>query len=223
MTRPALTSSPATPPLIERPLTMTVHPPIPAAGPDAEAAAVLADALRRAADLPGVLMRRDVELGPAAQLTESRCTHVPIVHLGAELAAGPLAPLTGTLAHELAHQALGHLRTRPLVVWWACHQLTLMAGVLALALRSPWCLVLFAACVAARIIWARISRTQEYQADAYAVRLLDRTGLPGLDITTSTLWAGQHHDTWWYRTVGWMTGTHPTAAARVRHLHRGRQ
>jgi hypothetical protein len=97
--------------------------------------------------------------------------------------------------------------------------------VLVLAAGAP--AVLVAACgaaaLAARLAWARGRRLEEYDADLHSVALLDRTGVPGLAAVTATLNAAAHRDGRWYRTVGWLTGSHPTAAARIRAVQRGRR
>jgi hypothetical protein len=193
-----------------------------AAGGEVPGLAELAQALRRSAALPGVLILLDSDLGAGAEALSERCTSVPRVHLGRELADdADSAQLAGVVAHEIAHHALGHLThgagSRALV-WlvWAAVAVAVVAHLPVVVV----CVVAGCA-LAARVALAARRRRQEYDADAYSIHLLDGAGLDGQAIVTATLAHVPAEDAW-YRTIGWLFGSHPTARARRRCLTRRR-
>uniref|UniRef100_UPI003F494E84 M48 family metalloprotease n=1 Tax=Sphaerisporangium sp. CA-236357 TaxID=3240030 RepID=UPI003F494E84 len=185
----------------------------------------LAWALRQAAELPGVILQPAPGIDGGAQTVGSPCVPVPTIQVDPELLAGTTLSVYGTLAHEIAHQALDHPGRLTLRLWWATTRVAAVAGLLALAARTPWQITTaaLAVSVGARLMWARGCRLDEYDADTYSVTLLDRTGVPGADAVLAALFAIAHRDTRWYRLFGWIAGTHPTAAARMRVVDRGRR
>lgn len=152
------------------------------------------------------------------------CTPARRIGLGRDLLTVP-PHMAGVLAHEVAHHALGHL-DRPdmwaTVQRWALRVAVaaLVAGgylpavrLAALALAGVAALV----CVAALLLDAGRDRRDEYEADAHAVQLLDALGHDGRAATAASL-RPMESDPWWYRAVGWLAGTHPTPAARLRRI-----
>lgn len=184
--------------------------------------AELVCALRHCAQLPGLLIRISPDLGDNAEASGSRCDRTPRVDLGADLLRGPDSlPLYGVLAHEIAHHALDHDRTR--AFWcnpsWLARA-ALLGGVVLrlplLALAVLVCVVLITA-----LADARQERLQEYDADTHAVRLLDAAGLPGRRLVAAAL-ADLVDEPPGYQLIGWAFDGHPSARARRRTLATGR-
>ncbi|MEV7012009.1 M48 family metalloprotease [Streptosporangium sp. NPDC051022] len=186
--------------------------------------AALAEALRTAAHLPGVVVVVDSAIGDnAAAGGHDRCSRTPVLELGADLLGEPRRQvLEGTLAHEVAHLALGH-PTRSWATIWRNAARAAVAGAL-LTAAAGWlqtAVVLAALTVALCLITVRVRRLEEYDADHYAVTLLDRLGQPGLQILTTMLVDAARDEPAWYSWGGWVAGEHPTAAARLRAVGRG--
>lgn len=179
----------------------------------------LAAALRFHAALPGVLITLNPGLGDNAEASVSRCSSTARIDLGPDLLTSS-QPLYGVLAHEIAHHALDHGHDTVIQRYRvAMAKTALLVG---LALRLPFALlvVLAVGVVVAHLVAARRSRLQEYDADAYAVRLLDASGLAGRRIMTAAL-ADLPADPIGYQLGGWVFGGHPTARARRRTLAAG--
>ncbi|MDH2425806.1 M48 family metalloprotease [Sphaerisporangium sp. TRM90804] len=192
--------------------------------------AELADALRGAAGLPAVLVTWSDSLGEGQAVDASPCVPVPIVELGAGLLQLTSAELIGALAHEVAHHASGWSRGYAVLFGVACQVSTAAMGAVALALALgvqmwiPACLVVLAA--GSQLLTAHVLRRLEYEADALAVQLLDRIGMPGRDVVQAMLWRITHRETRWDRLprwdrLLWFTAPHPPAAARLRAIGRG--
>lgn len=206
---------------------MTIAPtPIPTAPNDTPAdlpgLAELVCALRHCAQLPGLLIRITPDLDGNAEAVGSRCDRAPRVNLGADLLRGPDSlALYGVLAHEIAHHALDHGRTR---AFW-CNPAWLakaaLLGGLVLRLPLPALAVLVCVVLAAELADARRERLQEYDADTHAVRLLDAVGLPGRRLVAAAL-ADVIDAPPCYRLIGWAFDGHPSARARRRTLATGR-
>ncbi|WP_371781716.1 M48 family metalloprotease [Streptosporangium subroseum] len=184
--------------------------------------AELVCALRHCAQLPGLLIRITPDLDNNAEAAGSRCDRTPRVNLGTDLLQEPDSlPLYGVLAHEIAHHALDHGRTR--AFWcnppWLA-KAALLGGVVVhlplTALAVLVCIVL-----ATVLAGARRDRLQEYDADAYAVQLLDGIGLPGRRLVAAAL-ADLIEAPPGYRLIGWAFDGHPSARARRRTLATGR-
>jgi predicted Zn-dependent protease len=184
-------------------------------------------ALARAARVHGVVIVTDPALGVGALSYRSPCHQAPVVALGTDLLHPEAAVrLQGALAHEIAHhhahlhapadRLWGHLPTATTIA--TCGAVVAMAlGLLAAAA------VLLAVAAACHLRQARRRRLEEYDADLTAVQLLDAAGLDGRQITLATLGEIAEQETSrWYRYIGWITSTHPTPAARIRQIHRGR-
>ncbi|MEV7907743.1 M48 family metalloprotease [Streptomyces anulatus] len=184
--------------------------------------AELVAALRHRAELPGVLIRLDSELGTNAEALGSHCSRTARIDLGAELLQEPASrALYGTIAHEIAHHALDHGQAALVRHYRAGLAKTgLLVG---LALRLPFAVLVALAFLAlvAHLAAARAARLEEYDADTYAVRLLDAVGLPGRRIVAAAL-ADLPAESAGYLLAGWMFGSHPTPRARRRTLASGR-
>ena len=112
--------------------------------------------------------------------------------------------LRAVLAHELAHQDLGHVaKTQVLGTG-------LSIGMVLLDQIIPGARVL--APVAGNLLLNAYTRNEEYQADAHGVELLKRAGLPGKQMMVNTL-------TWLQQTEGTSSGgffaTHPATGDRI--------
>ncbi|MEU4836166.1 M48 family metalloprotease [Streptosporangium sp. NPDC023615] len=183
----------------------------------------LVAALRAAAGLPGALVIVvDDAVGTGAEAVTMACLPTPQIRLGADL----LTPqhrtrLQGALAHEIAHQALGHLNGSP--PWRRLATGCGIGALLALAAHLPAWLVIALAAVAAlnHLLATQVIRLQECDADLYAARLLDQAGRDGTAIVAATL-ATLAAPSLWQRTVGRLTSSHPTPAVRLRVLAGGR-
>jgi metalloprotease len=112
--------------------------------------------------------------------------------------------LRGVLAHELAHQDLGHV-TKASVVGTG-----LNIGMVILDQIIPGSGAL--APIAGKAILNAYTRKEEYQADAHGVEILNRAGMPGKQIMVDTL-------TWLQQTEGASGGgffsTHPATGDRI--------
>ncbi|GAA3158463.1 hypothetical protein GCM10010466_56510 [Planomonospora alba] len=193
---------------------MTPVPPIALAG-----LATLADTMRTAARLPGMLVYISPELGDNA-CAGMQCAPAPVVGIGAALFDARAAALQGALAHEIAHHALGHTTDPVVPVLDRLTTAAAVAAVLAWPARLPLALVVILAAVAAvlRLTSAWWQRRAEYAADAHAARLLDAAGLPGRPIVAVMLTADLPGEPRWYGRGGWLIGSHPTTPARIRRI-----
>ncbi|MFF4415930.1 M48 family metalloprotease [Streptosporangium sp. NPDC001559] len=180
----------------------------------------LAAALRRHTTRPGLLITLDPNLDHNARASVNLCNGTDRIDISPALLTSAPQVLYGVLAHEIAHHALNHgdgiiRRYRMRVV-----QAALLAG-LALNLPSLALLALIGLMFGVHLADARRSRLEEYDADAYAVRLLDAAGAPGRRIVAAAL-ADLPAEPIGYRLGGWVFGQHPTARARRRTLATGR-
>ncbi|GGS74185.1 hypothetical protein GCM10010156_36410 [Planobispora rosea] len=183
--------------------------------------AALADTLRTAAALPGLLVYLSPELDDNACAETRRCTPAPLVGIGtALLATAGSDALHGTIAHEIAHHALGHSTDPAVPLLDRLSTCSAIGAALAWAAHLPGALTLALAVVAitAYLTSAWMQRRAEYAADAYAAVLLDRIGQPGAAIVAATLSAHLADEPRWYARIGWLTGSHPTTAARLHRL-----
>ncbi|MBB4913338.1 M48 family metalloprotease [Streptosporangium saharense] len=202
-------------------MTTTIPPAAAERIPDELAGlADLAAALRVHTTRPGLLITLDPDLDHNARASVNLCDGTDRIDISPDLLTSGPQPLYGVLAHEIAHHALNHgdgiiRRYRARVV-----QAALLAG-LALNLPSLALLGLVGLMFGVHLADARRSRLEEYDADAYAVRLLDAAGAPGRRIVAAAL-ADLPADPIGYRLGGWMFGGHPTARARRRTLATGR-
>ncbi|MFD0890862.1 M48 family metalloprotease, partial [Streptosporangium algeriense] len=146
----------------------------------------LAAALRCHTTRPGMLIALDPELGDNARASVSLCDGTARIDLGPALLASGPQPLYGVLAHEIAHHALDHGPTLLQRCRMRVAQAALLGG-LALNLPSLAVLALAVLMIGVHLVDARRSRLEEYDADAYAVRLLEAAGLPGRRIMTAAL------------------------------------
>ncbi|GIH93914.1 hypothetical protein Psi01_45440 [Planobispora siamensis] len=188
--------------------------------PSPAAVAELAGTLRTAAALPGLLVYLAPELGDNACAEIRRCTPVPLVGIGTDLLANTgSAALHGTIAHEIAHHALGHPTAPAVPVLERLSAWSALGAALVWAARLPGALVLTLAIVAITAYLASTwcQRRAEYAADAYAAVLLDRIGQPGTAIVAATLTTHLADEPHWYARIGWLIGSHPATRAR---LHR---
>ncbi|GAA3165656.1 hypothetical protein GCM10010466_65530 [Planomonospora alba] len=186
----------------------------------------LASALAEAAHRPGVLVTVDPGLEDGALIHHADgCGPTPRVVVGAALLDDG-DRLAGVLAHEIAHHALDH-GTGAVQAWAVASYLaagTALATAAIGVIRPPYLIASAVAAVVAALAYlvaAACRRLEEYDADTYSVRLLDEVGLDGRAAAEAAL-AAIPDDPWWYRTVGWIAGSHPTAAARRRNLATGR-
>ncbi|GGP97425.1 M48 family metalloprotease [Streptosporangium pseudovulgare] len=190
------------------------------AGNDLEGLTGLAWALHRAAGLPGVLVHIDDELGDnAAAVDTGRCHRTPMVELGSGLLDGPADVLAATLAHEIAHVALGHHDRRRIP--WAERTCAVAGTAAAIALVTSQVMFGIAAAVVAagaHLLGAYWARRQEYAADARGAGLLDEIGLPGASAMSAMLHGLEAHESTAYRRGGWIGATHPTSRQRRRAL-----
>ncbi|MET9064247.1 M48 family metalloprotease [Streptosporangium sandarakinum] len=182
--------------------------------------AELTSALAQAVYAPAVLVTVDPYLESDAMACSAECDPVPRVIVGADLLPDETR-LTGVLAHEIAHHALDHGQGA-VRGWRRGSNLAAGTALAAVAVGLPtWAvLAVGATAVVLRLFTARARRLEEYDADAYSVRLLDAAGLDGRAIVTATL-ATIPQESLWYRLVGWIGGSHPTPAARRRRLALG--
>ena len=117
--------------------------------------------------------------------------------------------LRAVLAHELAHQDLGHVaKTQALGTG-------LNIGMVLLDQIIPGARVL--APIAGNLLLNAYTRNEEYQADAHGVDILNRAGMPGKQMMVNTL-------TWLEQTEGGSGGgffaTHPATGDRVAAVQR---
>ncbi|MER5317995.1 M48 family metalloprotease [Streptosporangium roseum] len=176
--------------------------------------AELTRSLSRAAGTSSVLVTVAPDGQSDAWSYANPCTGVARIEVGAELLQHPhQVRLTGALAHEVAHQALGH--TQPPTFWDA--RVVAIATLVAAAVGSPWWIlpVGLVAATVLHLIDLMGQRREELAADAHSIELLDAAGLPGQEIVTTTL-EQVPDDGRWYRTLGWIIGSYPTVQARRR-------
>jgi len=152
---------------------------------------------------------------------------IPTIEVGGELVDTPA--LDGVIAHEVAHLALRHSDARlPRLLSrlsFACLATGAVAALLSLfdtaSERMLWITLAIAAAVAGKaldLVVAWLERRQEYEADAYAVLLLNAADRPGLACTRAALAVAGEEESRWYQLAGWVLTTHPPAAARLRRL-----
>jgi len=195
-----------------------------AAGTTSIGPAVLADlvelatALRSAVGLPALVIVVNDGFDTGAEAVAMSCLPVPQVRLSIDLLDEQnSARLQGALAHERGRFALGHLSRpsiwRRIAVWCG------VGALLALAAHLPaWLVVALAAVAAANHLLAtQAQRLQEYDADFYSARLLGQVGRDGTAIVAATL-TSLPAPSRWQRTIGQITGSHPTLVARLRVL-----
>jgi len=214
--------------------TVTTTKPAPSAPPTSAAGttstgsaapaglAELVATLRTAAHLPGVLVIVDSDGATGAEATSMVCLPAPQIRLGADLLDEQHSMrLQGALAHEIAHHALGHLSGPTL--WRRIAAGCGIGALLALATHLPAWLITALVVVAAvnHLLATQAIRLQEHDADLYAARLLEQVGRDGTAIVAATLTA-LPTPSLWERTVGRLTASHPTPAARLRVLASGR-
>ena len=112
--------------------------------------------------------------------------------------------LRAVLAHELAHQDLGHVAKAQAL------GTGLSIGMVLLDQIIPGSRVL--APIAGNLLLNAYTRNEEYQADAHGVELLKRAGMPGKQMMVNTL-------TWLEQTEGASPGgffaTHPATGDRI--------
>jgi putative metalloprotease len=112
--------------------------------------------------------------------------------------------LRGVLAHELAHQDLGHVAKTQAV------GTGVNIGMILLDQIIPGSRVL--APIAGNLLLHAYTRKEEYQADAHGVDILNRAGMPGKQTMVNTL-------TWLQQTEGASGGgffaTHPATGDRI--------
>lgn len=179
-----------------------------------------AETLRRLAGLPRLLVASSSSArGGARADIPSDCTPGPTITLGVEALDEPPLVRLATLAHEIAHHALGHPgKTIAYVLAYA--QRGALAGVLLAAGMGAWSMV--AACLvlalAVRLVNDATYRADEYAADAHALALLDRAGFNGETAMTAMFTADIVRDPWWHVAGGWVLSGHPPVHARARRL-----
>jgi putative metalloprotease len=112
--------------------------------------------------------------------------------------------MRGVLAHELAHQDLGHVAKSQAL------GTGLNIGMILLDQIIPGSRVL--APIAGNLVLNAYTRKEEYAADAHGVDILNRAGFPGKQTMVDTL-------TWLQRTEGASGGgffaTHPATGDRI--------
>jgi len=152
---------------------------------------------------------------------------IPTIEVGGELVDTPA--LDGVIAHEIAHLALRHPDARlPQLLSrlsFGCFASAGAAALLSLVGTAGgwtlWISLAIAAAVVAKavdLVVAWLERRQEYEADAYAVLLLNAADRPGLACTRAALAVAGEGESRWYQLAGWVLTTHPPAAARLRRL-----
>ncbi|GGK94307.1 hypothetical protein Ppa06_64700 [Planomonospora parontospora subsp. parontospora] len=189
-------------------------------GADAPAGlAVLVEALTSGTYVPGVLVVTDPGLEGNAAIDHDPCTKTVRLNLGADwLNEQRRLPLVGTLAHEIAHHALGHLTSS--TGWWRwAGRVAACLALISFGSRT-WPLVLVALAVmsAAELVDAAADRAREYAADAHAVLLLGEAGLPGHHIMDAALAAIPAETPRQRSLIGRLISSHPSAADRRRAL-----
>ncbi len=179
-----------------------------------------ADALRRAAALPGLLVHVHPEIqGGAVSYGPDRCSPVPGVVLSPSLLTGEDLALVGTLAHEVAHHALRHHRRTLTMVLLGALRTAQVAGLVALVMDVvPVALLAAILAVGVRLVDDMVCRGEEYAADAHAVALLTQIGLPGRRAVLAMLATIAYP--WWFGWGGGRLRQHPPTPARVQHITR---
>jgi len=112
--------------------------------------------------------------------------------------------LRGVLAHELAHQDLGHVaKTQALGTGVNIGMILLDQIIPGSGALAP---------IAGNLLLNAYTRKEEYQADAHGVEILNRAGMPGKQTMVNTL-------TWLQQTEGASGGgffaTHPATGDRI--------
>ena len=112
--------------------------------------------------------------------------------------------LRGVLAHELAHEDLGHVaKTRAVGTGLNIGMILLDQIIPGSGALTP---------IAGKLLLNAYTRREEYQADAHGVELLNRSGQPGKSMMVDTL-------TWLQQTEGASSGgffaTHPATDDRI--------
>lgn len=152
---------------------------------------------------------------------------IPTIEVGGDLVDTPA--LDGVIAHEVAHLALRHPDARVPKLLGRLSSVCLMAAGAAALLslvgtaggRTLWITLAIAAAVAGKALdltAAWMERRQEYEADAYAVLLLNAADRPGLASTRAALAVAAEEESRWYQRAGWVLTTHPPAARRIQRL-----
>ena len=117
--------------------------------------------------------------------------------------------LSGVLAHELAHDDLGHVAKAQRIG----AGLSIGAVILDQILPGAGAI----APIAGQLVMNKYTQREEYQADAHGVQILEKAGRPGRDIMAGTL-------TWLMQTEGTSGGgffaTHPATADRIQAVKR---
>ncbi|WP_157254807.1 M48 family metalloprotease [Nonomuraea typhae] len=148
-----------------------------------------------------------------------RCSGATRIQLDSGMLADLEAPeLYGVLAHEVAHQVLGHsTRPRP---WLRAAQC--LAALAALSLPTaitfawwwPWATLAGLATLAS-LMEAAQARQEEISADVLACQLLNHIGADGYAITTATLQA-KAADPVWVKISSWIISRYPSRHTRLR-------
>ncbi|GII89461.1 hypothetical protein Ssi03_74510 [Sphaerisporangium siamense] len=179
-----------------------------------------AETLRRAAGMPHLTVTAAPHMSGAARAERShRCSPGPTVVFGGEAVAEPPLVRLATLGHELAHHDLGHT-TDPVDYWIIYLQRALGVAALIAALADAWA-VLGGLATAAAMVWLATNamyRRREVAADARALALLDRAGLPGREAMAAMHAADLVVDPWWHAAGGFVFTGHPPVYARARRL-----
>jgi Zn-dependent protease with chaperone function len=118
--------------------------------------------------------------------------------------------LSGVLAHELAHDDLGHVAKAQTL------GTGLSIGAVLLDQIFPGAGAI--APIAGRLVLNKYTQREEYQADAHGAEILQKAGMPGRDVMANTL-------TWLMQTEGGSSGggffaTHPATTDRIEAIRR---
>ncbi len=118
--------------------------------------------------------------------------------------------LTGVIAHELGHLALGHTKKR-MVTYTV--QNTLQVGLSLILSRIIPIIGNYLSVMLLRLVTAKLSRMDEYQADEYAAALMTKIGLgvnPLIDLFRKLEKLNTNHD----QTLDWLH-SHPSPRDRI--------
>ncbi|MEV0237533.1 M48 family metalloprotease [Nonomuraea sp. NPDC050786] len=187
-----------------------------------------AQAMTALTKLPGLVLVTDHGIGDTAVATGCRGHSLPVVRLGVDLMTGPESIRYAVLAHELAHQELGHT-TRVLssilerasvaaFIMLACTQ----GAVWALDVywwgspaRNMVMLLVLGVLWAATALTAKaLDRRAEYEADRRGVELLNAAGFPGLDYMREMVADTSKDEAPGTRWV-WILDAHPSSSRRL--------
>lgn len=159
-----------------------------------------------------------------AMVTRPSARHPqPTLHVGEAFTDEGHAAVLGAAAHEIAHVALGHYAARLRLAARAVRFTFPVACLLALAVSAvlprvvfwvPYPAAPFLALAAVYLMMCRVSRRYEYQADAHAIKILGRAGLPGRMYVTAALTCFLP-DPAWHKRGGWLFVTHPPTGRRL--------